>query len=95
MSLWHDLYPVEEVPASVGEMSMEAWVLRKRGVDIVSLKQRGQICVLMVKSTLDYALTCAAVQHYLVQRFETKYRKVTFGDFILKGELVFEFLDQS
>jgi len=95
MALWHDDYPQEEVPASVGEMSIEAWTMRKRGVDIVSLKRKGDACYLTVKSRLDYALTCAEVARYLKARFETKYHKVGFTDFILKGELVFAFVDRS
>jgi len=92
MALWHDLYEEETVPEDLGEMSKEAWTLRKRGVDILRCYQKGDFTYLVVKTKLDYSLTCAAVQHYLMARFETKYRKVGIGDFYLKGALEFVFV---
>jgi len=92
MALWHVDSDYDAVPPELGEMSREAWQLRKRGVDILRCYEKGDFTYLVVKARLDYSLTCAAVQLYLMARFETKYRKVGIGDFYLKGALEFVFI---
>lgn len=92
MALWHDLYPEDEVPETLGEMSREAWTLRKRGVDILRLWQDGEYHYLVVQSILDSSLTCMAVQRYLMSRWDTKYIEVRPYASSLKAAFEFKFL---
>jgi len=93
MALWHDLYTAEDDDDGTPEMSREARLLRKRGVDIIRCYRKGDYTYLVVSSILDSSLTCMAVQHYLQARWDCKYREVhpAYGPF--KGGFEFVFVE--